>query len=302
MKPRFAFLGTPAFAATILQDLIEQGWLPQVVISEPAKPAGRGQQPNASAVARMAEEHGLRLETPASKDELAAILAPLELDVAIVVAYGKIIPEAVIGLPKHGIVNVHASLLPKYRGASPIQAAILNGETQTGISFMLIEPTLDTGPVIGVAQWPISATSTSEQLFLELASLAGRTIVPTLEQYLDGSANPAPQHHANATYTSKLSKDDGAVLLSEQTPEALDRLVRAYTPWPGVYTTEFGQRLILKRGHLENTTYVIDELQWEGKKAVDGATFARAYPAILTQLPRGITLTTSRTPVSGSTD
>lgn len=302
MTPRFAFLGTPAFAATILEALVRQGWIPELVISEPAKPAGRGHRTTPSAVAVLAERHHLRLETPATKDELASLLAQLNLDLAIVVAYGKIIPETAIALPKLGMVNVHASLLPKYRGASPIQAAILSGDAHTGLSYMLIEPTLDTGPVIRQVTHAITPTTTSQQLFDELAELAGRTIVPTLEAYLATPATITPQDHAQATYSGKLTKDDGQVVLREQTPEVLDRLVRAYTPWPGVYTTEFGPRLLLRRGHLDHGRYVIDELQWEGKRAVDGPTFARAYPAILTQLPEVITLTTSRTPVSGSTD
>jgi methionyl-tRNA formyltransferase len=192
------------------------------------------------------------------------------------------------------MVNVHASLLPLYRGASPIQAAILAGDTATGITFMQLEPTLDTGPILGQVPVLLDGTETTQSLTDTLAARAAETIVPTLSLYLSGDRTPTPQRDDLATHVSKLQREDGEVQLKSISPEQLDRTLRAYTPWPGVYTLEFGNRLILRSGHLANGQFAIEELQWEGKKPVDGDTFARAYPDILTQLPKTLTLTTPR--------
>ena len=132
--------------------------------------------------------------------------------------------------------------------------------------------------------------------------MAAETIVPTLNSYLNNTLVPIKQDGGGASYTSKLNREDGQVEFQNISPIALDRLVRAYTPWPGVYTLEFDQRLLIRKGHLAGKVYAIDELQWEGKKPVDSQTFARAYPDILTRLPQTITLATPRNPISGSND
>jgi methionyl-tRNA formyltransferase len=294
MIPRFAFLGTPAFAATVLQGLLDANWKPSLVITEPAKPVGRNQVITPSAVELLAKQAGIPVETPSRKDELGPLLQPLDLDLAIVVAYGKIIPEQTITIPKLGMINVHASLLPLYRGAAPIQAAILSGDIDTGITYMQIEPSLDTGPIISQVAQPLDGSETAGSLTESLAKLAATTIVPALTAYLDQTVEPVPQDNAQATFTKKLNREDGEVNLQTITPLELDRRLRAYTPWPGIYTMEFGTRLIIRRGHLSESIFSIDELQWEGKKPIDSETFARAYPAILTQLPKTLTLTTPR--------
>lgn len=302
MTPRFVFLGTPTFAATVLQGLLDHSWRPELVITEPAKPAGRGLAPRASAVQDLTDLHHLPVATPAGASELTELLsAPPagRLDLAIVVAYGKIIPAEALTVPTHGFVNVHASLLPKYRGASPIQAAILAGDRETGISFMVMEPSLDTGPVIAQVKMPIAPTDTTPALSERLAALAADTIVAALTLFLEGTSSPLPQDDESATYAPKLTKADGEIHLGTVDPITLDRTVRAFTPWPGVYTDEFaagpepsqrGQRLLVRSGRFEHGTYVITSLQWEGKPVVDGATFARGYPEILTALPQQVKL------------
>jgi methionyl-tRNA formyltransferase len=294
MTPRFAFLGTPAFAATILQGLLDANWIPVLVITEPAKPVGRDQNLTLSAVEILARSVNIPVATPISKDELGPLLQPLNLDLAIVAAYGKIIPENTLSIPRLGMVNVHASLLPLHRGASPIQAAILAGDTKTGVTYMAIEPSLDTGPIISQVPQLLDGSETAGTLTISLANLAAKTIASTLEQYVIEKHVPKPQDNKQATYTKKIKREDGEIKLQTITPEQLDRKLRAYTPWPGVYTLEFGTRLIIRRGHLNGSQFAIDELQWEGKKPVDGETFARAYPTILTQLPKTLTLTTPR--------
>ncbi len=293
--PRFAFLGTPPFAATILQALVRQGWRPVLVVTEPAKPVGRDQTVTPSAVAAAAAALGLSTATPASKDELLPLLSPLKLDVAVVAAYGKLIPTAALGVPTHGMVNVHASLLPAHRGASPIQAAILAGDPETGISFMRIEPAMDTGPVIRQVTLPLAGTETAGSLTKSLAALAADTIVPVLKDYLSGSSQPVPQDGDRATYAPKLHKEDAETALRTVSAVDLDRKFRAFSPWPGIYSSEFGPRLILRRGRLDGGRFVLEEVQWEGKRPVDIGTFGRSYPEILTKLLENRTLATPRT-------
>jgi len=287
--PRFAFLGSPTFAATILSDgLVAKGWSPILVVTEQAKPVGRKQVKTPTAVAKIAQAAHLPVATPTKKHELTATLSQLDLDLAIVAAYGRIIPEDALKLPKFGIVNIHASLLPKYRGASPIQAAILSGDTLTGLSYMLIEPTLDTGPVIKEETLPILATDTTASLTTKLANRASETLVPTLTAYLENRLQPVAQNDTQAIYTKKITKADGQVKLATISANTLDRILRAYTPWPGVFTTEFGKRLLIKQGRKISGGYLITQLQWEGKSAVSGADFARSYPKILTSIPETI--------------
>ena len=292
--PRFVFLGTPAFAATILDRLVEEGWKPALVITEQDKPAGRGLETRASAVSRVASELSLPVAKPATMVELLNSLHQLHslnpLDLLVVAAYGKILPAELLDLPRLGAINVHASLLPKHRGASPIQATILQGDTETGISFMEMEPTLDTGAVLNVVRVPITPTETSSSLTETLAKAAADSIVDVLTRYVAGEISPQPQDDAEASYASRLAKEDGQVDLATIDSMHLDRMVRAFNPWPGVYTDEFGERLILRAGHLDGSTYVVTTLQWAGKRPVDGATFARAYPHILTMPPKTIRL------------
>lgn len=290
MTPRFAFFGTPPFAATILRGLLNADWTPSLVVTEPAKPAGRGLSSTPSAVSRVANQADLPVATPERAGEIAALLRPLTLDLVIVAAYGKLIPAEALALAQHGFVNVHASLLPRWRGASPIQAAILAGDAETGLSYMVMEPTLDTGPVIDTVRIPLAEVETAETLTKTLAVRAAQTIVPALASYLSHPSDLTYQDESQATYAPKLTKADGEVQLASIDPVELDRKVRALSPWPGVYTTEFKDRLLIRAGRLEHETYVVTELQWEGKRPVSGATFARGYPNVLTLLPQAVKL------------
>ncbi len=293
-KPHFVFFGTPVFAATVLQALLDADWYPELVITEPAKPVGRTQTVTPSPVERLARQAGIAVATPATAQEITTLLAPLELDLALVVAYGKLIPADALALPTHGMVNIHASLLPRHRGATPIQAAILEGDPETGLTYMLLEPTLDTGPVLSQHRLPILPDATTPDLFGALADLAGATVVTALTRYLDGQDRPTPQPATDAPLTRRLTKADGQVDLRTVDATELDRKFRAFFPWPGIYDTAFGVRLIVKRGHLDHGRFVIEELQWDGKRPVDAATFGRAYPEILTKLLENPTLATPK--------
>lgn len=293
MKPSFAFFGSPPFAVTILQSLLDQGWLPELVITEPPKPVGRSKQLTPTAVAQFAASQGLPIETPSSTEFTQVTYSLKSLDLFIVAAYGKIFPAELLTFPKHGAINVHASLLPRWRGASPIQATILAGDQETGITFMQMEAGLDTGPILSQHSVDVESDETTGTLTNKLARTAADSIVPALASYLSHPSNRSYlklQPSDGVTYAPKLTKQDGQVRLAALTPTTLDRAMRALQPWPGVYTDEFETRLLLRDGLLADDTYVITSLQWAGKSVTDGVTFARAYPDVLTALPTGVTL------------
>lgn len=296
MAVRTAFLGSPAFAATILASLATGEFRPQFVITEPAKPVGRERVVTPTAVAERARTLGIPVYEPRTRAELDELLAAHDLDVLIVAAYGRILTPAMLERSTYGAINVHASILPRWRGASPIHAAIRAGDKATGITYMRMDAGLDTGPILTTYPLAIASTDTTTTLTARLAELAAGTITETLAQYVQGSSTPSPQPSTGVTHAPKLRREDGAVRLADISPQELDRHVRAFTPWPGTYTTEFGPRLIIRAGTLSDDTYAITDLQWEGKSAVDGETFARAYPEILTRLPKTITVGGSDSP------
>lgn len=291
--PGFIFLGSPLFAATVLDGLLAAGWSPSLVITEPPKPVGRRHELTKTAVQTLAEQRNLPVMTPATKSDLVEAVRNAQPELLVVAAYGRILPPAALEVARFGAVNVHASLLPKYRGASPIQAALLAGDTETGISFMQMEPSLDTGPVLGMRTTPIEPKDTVVSLTAKLATLAAAELPGALASYVAGKGTLQSQDHARASYAPKLTPSSGQVELSSITSLTLDRMVRAFTPWPGVYTEEFGTRLKFLDGYIDADTYVATRLQWAGKRPVDGRTFARAYPKILTSLPKTIRLEAS---------
>lgn len=232
---RILFFGTPEFAVPTLAALVAAGRVPVLVVTQPARPAGRGQRPQDPPVARWAREHGLAVASPERvRDpaflEAAAALAP---DVAVVVAFGQIFPRALLDLPRYGCVNLHASLLPRWRGASPIQAAVAAGDARTGVTTMLMEAGLDTGPILLEEATEIGAEETAGELSRRLAEAGGPLMVRTLQELERGSLVPCPQAAEGATYAPRLTRESGRVDWSLTAPEIHHRL-RAYTPWPGL--------------------------------------------------------------------
>ena len=232
---RILFFGTPDFAVPTLAALVAAGRAPVLVVTQPARPAGRGQRPQDPPVARWAREHGLpvampeRVRDPAFL-EAAAALAP---DVAVVVAFGQIFPRALLELPRLGCINLHASLLPRWRGASPIQAALAAGDEQTGVATMLMEAGLDTGPILLAEATEIGPGETAGELSRRLAEAGGRLMVQTLQELERGSLAPRPQSSEGATYAPRLTRESGRIDWSLPASGILNRL-RAYTPWPGL--------------------------------------------------------------------
>lgn len=234
---RLIFAGTPEFAATVLEALLAQSHDLVAVYTQPDRPAGRGRRAAPGAVKRLAVAHGLALEQPESLRgaEAQARLAAYGADLMIVAAYGLLLPAAVLATPRLGCVNVHASLLPRWRGASPIQSAILAGDRETGVSIMQMDTGLDTGPVLARAACPIGADDTSASLHQRLAALGAETMVNTLAALAAGNAHAEPQVEARATHARRIAKNDG--LLDWRRPaEVLERQVRAFNPWPVAFT------------------------------------------------------------------
>ena len=234
---KLVFAGTPDFAAAALRALHDAGHEIALVLTQPDRPSGRGLQPTASAVKRVAAELGVPVRQPLTlkDDAIQSELRALQPEAMIVAAYGLIVPQAVLDMPRRGCINIHASLLPRWRGAAPIQRAILAGDAETGICIMQMDAGLDTGPVLLREATPIGPQDTAKTLHDRLAAIGARLIVEALERDLE----PVPQDSAEATYAAKLDKKEAAIDWSDSA-EAIDRRVRAFNPVPGAATTYAG--------------------------------------------------------------
>ncbi len=292
-------MGTPDFAVPVLTALTGAHQVVGVV-TQPDRPAGRGRRLTPSPVKQVALERGLPLAQPQSLRTPGAVaqLAAWEPEVIIVAAFGQILRQNVLDLPPHGCLNVHASLLPRWRGAAPVPAAILAGDEVTGVTIMQIDAGLDTGPILAQQEEPIWPDDTRAILEGRLARLGAALLVETLPAYLAGDRLSRPQPEEGVTYTEQLHKEDG--LLDWSFPAAeLDRRVRAFTPWPGAFTTWRGRRLrVLRatplpgwRGDAPPGTVIalvdgvavaagggalrLEEMQLAGKRPMDVAPFIR---------------------------
>jgi len=229
-------MGTPEFAAEILDALIVAGHRVTCVYSQPPRPAGRGHRLQPSPVQALAEQRGIVVRCPTSlrDSDIQAEFGALKADAAIVAAYGLILPPAILGAPRLGCVNIHASLLPRWRGAAPIQRAILDGDRGTGVTIMQMDEGLDTGAILLQRAMPIGSTTTGGELTDELALLGGASIIEALDGLPHGKLHPRPQPDAGVTYAKKLSRDEAR--LDWRLPaERLERQIRAFDPWPGAY-------------------------------------------------------------------
>ena len=243
---RVVFMGTPDFSVPALRMMVDHGFNVVAVYSQPPRPKGRGQQVQKSPVHEAADALGIPVYTPLSlkKDaEAQTTFAAHNADIAVVAAYGLILPQAVLDAPRYGCLNIHASLLPRWRGASPIQHAIWHGDAQSGVGIMQMEAGLDTGAVIAERAVPIRPTTTAQSLHDELSALGAALMVEILQKTQDhGQQTATPQNEAHVTYAGLLTKDDGRVDWTRSAAE-IDRQIRALTPWPGVWTTVNGKRL-----------------------------------------------------------
>jgi len=289
-------MGTPDFAVTALAALHRAGYDIAAVYCQPPKPAGRGHQMQKTPVHVAAEEFGIPVHTPKSLRDPAEQekFAALKLDVAIVAAYGLILPQAILNAPKYGCINIHGSLLPRWRGAAPIQRAMLAGDTETGITIMQMDAGLDTGAMLLKDSVAINAQTTAPALHDALAQMGGRLIVRALDDLANGALNPTPQPESGATYASKLSRDDGKIDWAKPAAE-IERQVRALNPWPGCFFTLNGETVKLLSAEIaadqsgQAGTLLDDQftiacgaqalrltlLQRPGKTPIDGASLLR---------------------------
>lgn len=272
---KIVYMGTPDFAVTILDRLIAAGHEIDLVFTQPDRPKGRGKKLQAPPVAEYAKEHGLKLLQPESirTPEIEALLAESAPDVVIVAAYGRIIPDALLEMPKYGYINVHASLLPKYRGAAPIQWALRNGDAETGVSIMKLESGLDEGPVYKMAKLAIAPEWNKKDLFDALAVLGADCLLETLTEI--DSLTPVAQDHANATYAPMFGKQDGCIDFA-QPAKALVDLSRALEPDDSIYTFINNKRIAFKSvaisDNIENKSAVPGTVLAVSKKSIDIAT------------------------------
>ncbi|MDP9160237.1 MAG: methionyl-tRNA formyltransferase [Acidobacteriota bacterium] len=242
---KLVFCGTPGFAVPTLSRLVEAGFSVPLVVTQPDKPRGRGLEISDSPVKQRALELGLAVAQPTSiknNEEFRKQLTELGPDAIIVVGYGRIIPRWMIDLPQLGNINLHASLLPKYRGAAPIQWAIARGETVTGVTTMRIDAGLDTGDILLRRELALDASETSETVAPRLAEIGAELMVETLDGLRDGKIKPRAQDHSRATLAPILKKEDGRILFSWSAHEIVNRM-RGFRPWPGVFTTFRGKTL-----------------------------------------------------------
>ena len=234
--PRIVFAGTPEFALASLTALVDAGFSVVAVYTQPDRPAGRGRRVTASPVKRFAEERGIVVLQPETlRDEAAAAdLAALQPDVLIVAAYGLILPQNVLDIPTHGFLNVHASVLPRWRGAAPVQAAILSADETTGVSLMRMTAGLDCGPVFSKKVIAIGADESAGELHDRLATLGGELLVEDLPKILRGDLSPASQDESLVTYAAKIQKQHAEIDWTLSADE-LQRRIRAYNPVPGAF-------------------------------------------------------------------
>jgi methionyl-tRNA formyltransferase len=248
---RVVFLGTPAFAVPTLERLLESSHSVVGVVTQPDRPRGRGQKSTDAPVKATAKAAGVpvlqpaRLRDPAFMNELAS----LEADIGVVAAYGKILPEAVLAEPRLGMVNVHASLLPRHRGAAPVHRAIMAGDRETGITIMRVAKALDAGPMLARAARAIGPDETSDELERDLATLGADLLVETLDLLASASVAETAQDETLATYAPRLTREDGLIDWSRTSP-AIHNQVRGLHPWPHAYAFLDGRRLIIRKSAL----------------------------------------------------
>lgn len=271
-KINFIFWGTPDVASETLEILKQADFLPSLIVTSPDAKKGRGLQMQASPVSVFAEQNNIPCLKPGKLDEeFISNLETRTYNLAIVVAYGKIISENILSIPELGSINVHYSLLPKYRGASPVESAILNGDTETGVTIQKMIYKMDAGDVIATKKTPIGDTETAPELRSRLIKLGGELLVKILPDFIENKITPIKQDEGLATNCKKIKKEDGEIDLSDDT---LNNSIknynkyRAYFHWPRVFFFRDKKRIIVTKAKLENGKFIIEKVIPEGGKEI----------------------------------
>jgi methionyl-tRNA formyltransferase len=299
---KLVFCGTPEFAVGTLEAVIRAGHEVRLAVTQPDRAAGRGMEMQAPPVKRAAAAHGIAVVQPEkirNNEEFRERLEVARPDAIVVVAYGRIIPPWMLELPRLGCINLHGSLLPKYRGAAPIQWAVANGDAVTGVTTMRLDEGLDTGPMLLAREVAIGAEETAADLFRELAAVGAELMVETLAGLVAGTLAGRKQVEAQATLAPILTREDGVIDFARTARQIYDRW-RGFQPWPGAHTRLRGKKLIVHRMHVgvesgiengvlrvvgdemmagcgERGSVVFDEVQMEGKRRMSAAEFLRGF-------------------------
>ncbi|MDD2580368.1 MAG: methionyl-tRNA formyltransferase [Desulfuromonadaceae bacterium] len=298
---RTIFMGTPDFACPTLQKLIERGEDIVAVVTQPDRPKGRGQKMMPPPVKELAEKHGIPVYQPLKVRDPAFvdIIRELKPDVVVVVAFGQILPKALLEIPPHGCINVHASLLPHYRGAAPLNWCIINGETETGVTTMLMDVGLDTGDILLVRKTALDENEDIQSLHDRMSVMGGDLLAETLDRLMTGGIVPLPQNNATSSYAPMLKKEDGIINWNADA-RTIHNQVRGLAVWPGACTVVGDQVLKIFRTRIGNGSgepgtvlqavkgsfevacrsgsLFLQELQLAGKKRLDCASFLAGYP------------------------
>jgi len=286
------FFGTDDFSDTVLTALLSANIPVTLVVTKPDSPSGRGQKLNVPAVKKTAEAHGIRVLQPERLIDIEAELRTLRPVAGVLASYGRIVPKSILDIFSPGIINVHPSLLPHYRGATPIESAILDGVTVTGVTIMQLVPEMDAGPIYAQAELPLSGNETAPELYKMLAQKGAELLIRVLPQILDGSLLGQPQDPTKATFTHLLKKEDGMLNPLALTAAEAERQVRAYLIYPRTRIEVFGYNLIITRAHaaaepktaldprcLDGNYLVIDELIAPSGKTMTAEAFLNGYAA-----------------------
>jgi methionyl-tRNA formyltransferase len=303
---RIVFFGTPDFSIPVLKNLFQGPDEVVAVVTQPDREKGRGRKVVPPPVKELALQQGQTLFQPEKvrEETFQEKIKGLQPDLFVLVAYGQILPKSLLEIPKHGAVNVHASLLPKYRGAAPIPWAILKGERVTGVTTMMMDEGMDTGDILLQTEISMSDEETSETLHDQLALLGAQLLSETVKEMKAGSVRPIPQDHSKATYAPPLKKEDGQIDWSKDSKE-IDRQVRALNPWPGAFTMWNGQLLKIYKGEVREeitkretgivswvgsdfievetgkASFIIKEVQLEGKRRMSVREFLSGHPILV---------------------
>jgi len=303
-RPGIIFMGTPDFALPSLEALIAHDHHVQAVVTQPDRPRGRSGKPIPSPVKRLAKRFGIEVLQPerASDESFCRVIGAISPDLLVVIAFGQVLTEQLLGIPSWGGLNIHASLLPKYRGAAPIQRAVMNGERETGLTAMRMDPGLDTGPILRQEKIPIGAHETAGELHDRLSDMAATFLLKTLQRLSEDGIYETPQDNNLATYAAKIDRNTGHILW-DRPSDHISALIRGLDPWPGAYTTVNGKTLKLFsakvvaagdagtvpgriRGHSRDGLLVetgdgiilLEALQLAGKKRLRALDFLRGFP------------------------
>lgn len=266
MKPNFVFFGTPEPAVIVLEQLAKQGLFPTHIITNPDRPKGRGLILQPSPVKIWGEKNNIPVLTPEKlNEEFIQILKSINPEICVVVAYGKILKKEVLDIPKHGFLNIHPSLLPLHRGATPIQSSILSGDRETGVSVMKLDEEMDHGSIVAQESLGLNGTEYSPDLHQKLFEIGGALLSNILMGMNSEKLTAQDQKHDLATYSKKITKKDGEILETD-TDEIKWIKYRAYLGWPGVYYFEDGKRIKISSARFGNNKFIIEKIIPEGKK------------------------------------